>query len=188
LSGEPRRRSAVRALVRGLLGSALLLAALLLWLGPGRSVRLVPQDAAVPATPLRMVDLDGEELRLADYRGRVVLLNLWASWCGPCRAELPGLARLDARLGPRGLVVLGLNVDDAPPRQVSELAGKLGVPYRVVLPAEPLSGSFSGAEVLPYSWLIDRAGRLRAAHPGYASERALERACELLLDEAAPGS
>jgi thiol-disulfide isomerase/thioredoxin len=147
------------------------------------SIRLEPGEGAPTASPLELTDLKGRAVDLRDYRGKVVLLNLWASWCGPCRAEIPGLSRLDERLRRSGLVVLGLNVDSLPPERIAEIGEELGITYGIVRSSGPLSGRFGSAGVLPHSWLIDRQGRLRASHAGLATERSFRRACETLLAE-----
>jgi thiol-disulfide isomerase/thioredoxin len=147
------------------------------------SLRLIPADQAVPATRLELMDLDGEMVDLADHRGKVVLLNLWAGWCGPCRREIPGLSRLHDRMGPDGLVVLGINIDALPRHRVRELSNDLGIRYPVTVPTGPFTGSFRESGVIPHTWLIDRQGRMRASHSGLATQRSLRRASQKLLAE-----
>ncbi len=130
-----------------------------------------------------MIDLDGRRLAVADYRGQVVVVNLWASWCGPCRAEIPGLVRVHEALRAQGLVLLGVNVESLPMEQLVDLVEQLEIAYPVVVPAGPLVGTFSDSSVLPYTWLIDREGRVRAAHGGFVTSSALERAVTALLAE-----
>ena len=92
------------------------LAALLLGLTPAAGCsgkKNAPSGDFKPAPQLELVQLGGEDFDLADYKGRVVLLNMWATWCKPCREELPELARLHRELEPRGLTVVGVNVDVA---------------------------------------------------------------------------
>jgi len=160
----------------------LALVAVLFWLSQTR-IAVRPASRAPQASPLELRDLDGRELSLAGLRGKVVLINLWASWCGPCRSEIPGLTRLAHELGPRGLVVLGVNVEDLAPSRVAELGKELGIDYPIAQPAGPLTGTFADEGVLPQSWLIDRRGRVRASRAGWAPERAFRRACERLLGE-----
>lgn len=153
------------------------------WYSHARRVRIVAADAAPRASPLAIVDEQGRRRSLAEYRGRVVLLNLWASWCGPCRTEIPRLNRLDATRTDRGLVVLGVNVESLEPEHLAALSRDLGIDYTVASPASRLEGTFAWDGVLPYTWLIDGDGRVRAAHAGLAGERALRSACDELLDE-----
>jgi len=168
---------------RKILGVAALL--ILLWLGWGWRLRVrVLAAAEAPVAPaLGFVDLQGREFNLRDDLGRVVLINVWASWCGPCRHEIPALARLEAELRGRGLVVLGLNVEELAPEQLASIGSSLGVTYPIVRPVGGLRGSLRPPEVIPHTWIVDRAGRVRVSHSGLATESGLRRACERLLDE-----
>jgi thiol-disulfide isomerase/thioredoxin len=155
-----------------------------LLLRPG-DLRVVPPDRAPQASPLTLRGADGTTFDLASLRGRVVLVNLWAGWCGPCRREIPRLARIQRRFAERGLVVVGVNVEDIGPGEVALAARRLGISYRTAQPAAALAGTFAGEGVLPQTWLIDREGRVRGAHAGLASEASLAAACAELLDQAA---
>ena len=176
---EPTRRSWLRAT----LWIGFFLAAVWLWFSFDLRISLRPADSAPQASPLFLSRLDGSSLTLADLRGQVVVLNLWASWCGPCRREIPSLQRIQRDLGPRGLVVLGLNIESLPPERLGHLARELGATYPIVLPAAALGGTFEPPPVVPHTWLVDRAGRVRASRSGWVSERHLRAACEQLLDE-----
>jgi len=157
--------------------------AIWLWSSQAGRVRLVPPEEAPSSSALALRDLEGKSLRLESLRGRVVLVNLWAEWCGPCKVEMRRLQRLDADLRRRGLVVLGVNVENLDTERLSRVAAEREVEYPVVVPAAPLEGTFRPAGVLPQTWLIDRAGRVRASVEGLVSERGLRRACDELLAE-----
>ena len=123
-------------------------------------------------------------MTLSELRGRVVLVNLWASWCGPCRAELPALNRIAGELGPDGLVVVGLNIESLSRQAMEDIRHEWGIAYPVTLPLAPLDGTpWAGEGVIPHTWLVDRAGRLRASHSGRVSERSLRVACRRLVAE-----
>jgi thiol-disulfide isomerase/thioredoxin len=171
--------------LRGALWIVAIAAAALLWVTLGSRVPLTAAADAPPAGSLRLLGLDGGTIELQSLRGRVVLINLWAEWCGPCLAEVPRLNRLAADLGERGLVVLGVNGEGHDRARLAELGRSLGIEYRLALPAGPMQGAFRPAGVLPQIWLVDRRGRLRADITGLASERGLRRACEKLLEEPA---
>jgi thiol-disulfide isomerase/thioredoxin len=170
-------------MTRGALWIAVALVAVWIYFGHMGRVRLVPPSAAAPAEGLSMVDLHGSRVDLERFRGNVVLVNLWASWCPPCRREIPDLAGLHDRYEGHGLVVLGVNVEDADDGHIRQVSEDLRIPYDVVRPVGPLSGSFVTRGTIPHTWLIDREGRVRASHSGYASAGSLDAACRELLDE-----
>ena len=171
-----------KAWVRGAVWIAAALAVAAMWWTSG-SIALTPPERAPDASPLPLRTLSGEPVSLADYRGQVVLVNLWASWCGPCRAEIPTLKRLDDEYRDRGLVVLGVNVESLPTEHVARLRRDLGISYTTLVPAGRFDGTFRGEGVLPQTWLVDRRGRVRASHGGLVSASSLTRACESLLSE-----
>jgi peroxiredoxin len=112
--------------------------------------------------------LDGDERTLAAYDGRVILLNFWATWCPPCVEEIPALMAVQDRLGPEGLQVVGLALDEF--EATREFAAELGIDYPVLVGGET---AFSVAErfgnlpaTLPYTAVIDRDGVIRAVHRG----------------------
>lgn len=147
------------------------------------TLRLTPPEDARPASPLELLELDGSPHALADHRGQVVLVNLWASWCAPCRREVPLLSRLRSDMEQDGLVVLGVNFEDLDSGTLRQAAERLGIAYPVLRPRGRLGGTFAPPGVLPYTWLVDRQGRIRAAWGGLAREAELHRVCRLLLDE-----
>ncbi len=146
-------------------------------------VRLVPQAEAAMASSLTLVDLEGQTHDLRDYAGQVVVVNLWAGWCGPCRSEVPGFNRVFDDLRDEGLVMLGVNVEGLSPDGLAASAGELGVTYPVLRPVGAFAGTFLTDGTIPHSWLIDRAGRVRASHRGYLAEGSLLSACRTLLAE-----
>ncbi len=113
-----------------------------------------------PAPAVVFHTVNGKLINLKQYRGEVVLLNFWATWCGPCRMEIPNLARLQAKY-PGRLQVLGLSVDDdASPAQVGAFAKQLGVNYPVGMAGVPLRMEFGGITAIPSTFLVDPQGRI----------------------------
>lgn len=124
--------------------------------------------AGEPAPALELPDLQGQAHRLTDYRGRRVLLNFWASWCGPCLGELPALDRVQAKFGENAVIVLGIAMDD--PVRVRAFLADHPVHYPILLgrmasPSTSLLWGDSG-ETLPYSVLIGADGRVIATQRG----------------------
>ena len=119
-----------------------------------------------PAPDFTLKSLDGPNLRLAEQRGRVVLVNFWATWCGPCKQEMPHLNRLYDKYRASGFVLLGVNVDEDA-RQAAGTAAKLGVRFPVLFDAEKSVSRLYDLQSMPATVLIDRDGRVRYLHRGY---------------------
>jgi cytochrome c biogenesis protein CcmG/thiol:disulfide interchange protein DsbE len=154
------------------------------------SVSLAPQQErrAIPELKLKLTT--GERWNLADHRGQVVAINYWASWCAPCWKETPMLVRLDRELGPRGLRIVGVAMDeresDAVPAKVTDFVVALHVTYPIALTA-PMSQMAYGMEGLPTTVLVDRSGRVARTYVGAIRESAFRTDLEILLDESTGG-
>lgn len=126
------------------------------------------------------MDLAGKEIDLRAFRGKVVLLNFWATWCAPCQLELPRFAAWQSEYGSAGLQVIAVSMDDdASP--VRATAGKLQLNYPIVVGDEKLGTQYGGILGLPVSFLIDRKGVVRARLNGETDLRGLERRIKFLL-------
>jgi len=125
-------------------------------------------------------DLDKREIRLSAYRGKVVLLNFWATWCAPCLAEMPRFAEWQQKYGPRGLQIVGVSMDDAE-APVRATYRKLKLSYPVVMGDEKLGGLYGGILGLPVTFLIDGDGKIRFQHEGETGLDVLEREIRELL-------
>ncbi len=110
--------------------------------------------------------LQGANLRLSEHRGDVVLLNFWATWCGPCRQEMPRLEEIHARYSAAGLTLLGVNIDEDPAR-AEDLAAQLGVSFPVLFDDEQEVSRLYDVEAMPMTVMIDKDGRIRSVHHGY---------------------
>ena len=145
---------------------------------------LVPQPASGQerkAPPLALRTVGGRALRLSDYRGKVVLLNFWATWCPPCRAEMPDLIRLQREYGPRGLQVIGVTY---PPERLARVRGftrRLKVNYPVALGTSATRASFTADETLPLTVIIDREGMIRGFIAGILLPDEFEQQVKPLL-------
>jgi peroxiredoxin len=124
----------------------------------------VATQAAAPDFTLR--SMNGPNLRLAEQRGRVVMVNFWATWCGPCRQEMPQLDRLYQKYKSSGFVLLGVNVDDDA-RKAAEVAAKLGVTFPVLLDTDKAVSRLYDLSTMPSTVIIDRDGKVRYLHRGY---------------------
>jgi thiol-disulfide isomerase/thioredoxin len=141
------------------------------WITPaltvsGTATRSVQAKGDHPFAPaFSVTDLSGRTLNLADYKGRVVLLDFWATWCGPCRVEIPGFVQLQNRYRDQGLVVIGVSIDDGP-EPVREFYKEYKMNYAVAMGSEKLGALYGGILGLPTTFLIGRDGRIYAKHVG----------------------
>jgi len=127
-------------------------------------------------------DLSGQTVDLARLRGKVVLVNFWATWCAPCQAEMPVFAAWQRQYGPRGLQVVGISMDDdaAPVRKV---LGRLGIDYPVAMGDARLGRRYGGVLGLPLTFLIDRQGVIRARFQGESNLKVIAAALQPLLED-----
>jgi len=118
------------------------------------------------APDFALPSLDGSNLRLQEQRGRVVMINFWATWCGPCRVEMPHLSRLYEKYRGSGFTVLAVNIDEDPHKAAS-LAKQLGMRFPVLLDTEKKVSRLYDLSTMPSTILIDRDGRVRYITRGY---------------------
>jgi len=130
----------------------------------GTALAAVGPNAAAPDFTLRTAA--GPNLRLQEQRGQVVLINFWATWCGPCRQEMPQLNKLYDKYRSAGFVLLGVNIDDDA-RHATDVAAKLGLKFPVLLDTDKAVSRLYDLGTMPTTVLIDRDGRVRHIHPGY---------------------
>ena len=121
---------------------------------------------AAPAPDFTLRSMGGSNLRLQEQRGQVVLVNFWATWCGPCRQEMPQLNRLYEKYKGSGFVLLGVNVDEDT-RKAADVAAKLGVTFPVLLDTEKTVSKLYDLSTMPSTVIIDRDGKVRYVHRGY---------------------
>lgn len=152
-----------------------------LHLFPSASAQTRNPAAYRTAPDFSRIDLDHRKVSLAAYRGKVVLLNFWATWCAPCLTEVPRFAEWQKKYGgPRGLQVVGVSMDDDEP-PVRTFYQKNRLNYPVVMGDENLGELYGGVLGLPVTFLIDRDGKIRFRHDGVNDLNIIEREIQELL-------
>ena len=122
------------------------------------------------APDFALKDMKGADLTLSDYRGKVVLLNFWATWCAPCKIEIPWFSEFQEKYRVRGFAVIGVSMDEDGWDAVKPYVEGKKMNYRVVIGNDALSQLFGGVESLPTTLLIDRDGKIAARHTGLVSK------------------
>jgi len=113
-----------------------------------------------PAPDFSLESLDGKTTRLADFRGKAVLLNFWATWCGPCKIEMPWFVDFQKQYGSQGLQIVGVAMDDASKEDIGKFAKDMGVNYPILIGKESVGDQYGGIPGLPESFLIARDGKI----------------------------
>jgi len=132
------------------------------------------------APDFSLQDLDGQPLALGSYRGKVVLLDFWATWCAPCRTEIPHFVAMQDKYGQKGLQVIGISMDDGP-KPVREFYHEYKMNYPVAVGTEQVAEAYGGVFGLPITFLIGRDGRIAAKYTGAVDMGGLEQAVTSLL-------
>jgi thiol-disulfide isomerase/thioredoxin len=138
------------------------------------TVKLVGEVRGVPAPDFELTALDGKRVKLSDYRGKAVLLNFWATWCSPCKVEMPWFVELQKQYGSDGLVILGIAMDDSEAPKIAAFASELGVNYPVLLGTDQVSEEYGNVEFLPTSFYIDRGGKIIGKGTGLLGRKEIE--------------
>ena len=154
------------------------LAVTLVFLAAASAIAAVAPKA--PAPDFTLKSSEGRNLRLAEQRGSVVMVNFWATWCGPCKQEMPHLNRLYGKYRSSGFTLLGVNVDEDP-KLAMGLAQRLGLQFPVLFDADKTVSKLYDLNSMPATVLIDRDGKVRYLHRGYRD--GLEQAYEAQIRE-----
>jgi thiol-disulfide isomerase/thioredoxin len=134
-----------------------------------------------PAPDFKLTGLDGKPVTLADAKGKVILLNFWATWCGPCRAEIPYLVELQNKYKDR-LQILGLIVDDDDQDAINKFVEKFGINYPVALVTDDIRVQYGGIPALPTCFVLDAEGRIVQKHEGLRDPVLYETEIRALLN------
>jgi len=137
-----------------------------------------------PAPPFSLEALAGKKVSLDDYKGKAVLINFWATWCGPCKIETPWLVDLRNQYAPKGFEILGVSTDEldrsdakmfgSEKKEISDFVQKMHMPYPVLIEGDSISKPFGGLDAMPTSFFVDRNGKIVAATMGISSKDDIE--------------
>ena len=134
---------------------------------------LFAQQSAKTAADFSLIDLNGHKLSLADHKGKVILLDFWASWCVPCQAEIPRFIEWQKKYGAQGFQVIGLSMDDDS-KAAKLFSRRYNLNYPVAMGSEKIAESYGGVLGLPANIIIDREGRIVAKHVGETDLNSME--------------
>lgn len=135
------------------------------------------------APKFELKDANGAKVTLADYKGKVVLLNFWATWCVPCKAEIPWFQEFDKNFKDKGFAVLGVSMDEEGWNAVKPYVEERKIAYRMVIGSEEVSTLYGGIDSLPTTFMIDKDGKIAAIHTGLVSKATYQKQLESLLTE-----
>ena len=143
------------------------------------AVKAVNERKAAPEFALK--DADGKTVKLSDYKGKVVLLNFWATWCGPCKIEIPWFIEFQKTYKDKGFTVIGVALDDEGWEAVKPYISDKQVNYPVVTGDSVVEQKYGGIDALPTTFLIDKEGRIANTHVGLVSRKEYESDINELL-------
>ena len=150
-----------------------------------RTVKAAVHDAKTrkAAPEFSLIDVNGKPVKLSEYKGKVVLLNFWATWCGPCKIEIPWFKEFETAYKNKGFAVLGVAMDDEGWETVKPYIEKHEVNYRVLAGTEQVSMLYGDVESLPTTFVIDREGKIAQHHVGLISKSEYSDEIQQLLKQ-----
>ena len=127
---------------------------------------MMPDLKGKPAPGFSLVDLSGKKVSLADFKGKPVLVTFWATWCGPCKLEMPWLQEFSKKYADQGLVTLGIATDEVPKSVITGVINKAGVTYPTLLADDKVMEAYGGVGFVPESFYVDRKGNIMTETAG----------------------
>lgn len=150
------------------------------WISPAVRAQTKTNSSHPQAPEFSLTDIAGHPLKLDDYKGKVVVLDFWATWCGPCRIEIPGFVELQKRYATQGFTMIGISMDDSP-EPVVDFYKEFQMNYPVAVGNDRLGELYGGMEGLPTTFVIGRDGRIYAKHIGATDPAVFETEIKQLL-------
>lgn len=140
------------------------------------------QAATTPMPSFQLTPVNrSKTIDSSAYRGKVLLINFWATWCPPCREELPGFVKVQKELGPKGFTVIGISIDTSGVSVVRRFLKRMGITYPVGMSNSQVLDAFGGIQAIPISFLVNRKGEIVKSYQGYADHAMVKADVERLL-------
>ena len=143
------------------------------------SYAIPPAEVSGVAPGFTLVDMNGRSVSLADFKGKVVILDFWATWCPPCKREIPDFIKLQSEYGSKGLQIVGIALDQ--PNKVQAFVKDNGMNYPVLLGTDEVAANYGGVEAIPTTFIIDKNGKIVKNYEGFRSKETFESQIKKLL-------
>lgn len=168
------------------LGGALVVLVLIaaFWSSQSPPTPWIETQSSDPAPRFTLETLDGDTFRMAEHENEVVVVNFWATWCPPCRKEIPEFMKLQQSMGDDGVQVVGISLDQGGPDPVRRFATNMDINYPIGIDDGHIASAFGGVQSLPTTYIIGPDGQIRGHIPGLATAEMLRPGLQTLLDEA----
>jgi thiol-disulfide isomerase/thioredoxin len=128
------------------------------------------KGSLAPDFDLKVLDSGGKTMKLSSLRGKAVIVDFWATYCGPCKVEMPWFVELQKKYGPEGLQIVGVAIDDAGEKAISDFTKKMGINYPILIGTEKVADQYGGLDGLPTTFFLDRSGKIIDRQLGLISE------------------
>lgn len=143
------------------------------------SYALPPGELSGVAAGFTLSDVNGRQVSLSDFKGQVVILDFWATWCPPCKREIPDFVKLQSEYGSKGVQIVGIALDQ--PEKVKAFARDNGMNYPVLMGTDEVSAHYGGVESIPTTFIIDKTGRIVTKYEGFRTKETFESQIKQLL-------
>jgi cytochrome c biogenesis protein CcmG/thiol:disulfide interchange protein DsbE len=147
----------------------------------GAQVNAAAGEIGSTAPEFELADLSGKKVHLSDFKGKVVILDFWATWCGPCRMEIPEFVKLQDKYRDKGLEIVGLSLDSDGESAVRPFAAKHGINYTMLLANDDTARQYGGIAGIPTTFVLDRQGKVANKFVGVTPPESFEQAIQPLL-------